>query len=277
MAYNPAKGSLAHRMKLLLVLLAFGLLSSCYITPGQFTAHLHIGSDGSFTYRYIGEIRYHGLPESRPQAQWDDRAAFCLKEGTAEPRVCRPDEIVAQRATHENAWQGDLAKAAELARLTGINVFDDAANRRIAAQLLHYKGWKKAAYKGNAIFEVEYEMTDSLSREFAFPSLPSAQMLVPFLTVYPTTDRQVRIEAAGMTSGIIGRMIEGNRVSHATDRATMFAGLNGTLHITTDAEIQSTNGLLTSGNEISQVNWTIRSGAVVGMAGDAPHANVQLP
>ena len=266
-----------HAVRLLSLLLACGLLSSCYIMPGQFAAHLHIGSDGSFTYRYVGEISYLGIPEGRPQGQWDDAAALCRKADSAETRPCRPDEIAAQRTAYENAWQGDLAKAAELARLTGINVLDDEANRRIAAQLLEHKGWKKAEYKGKAVFEVEYEISDSLARDFAFPSLPLAQLLVPFLTVRPTKDGRVRIEGPGLTSGIVGRLVEGNDPRRAGGQAAMFAGVNGTLRITTDAKIESTNGTQTSQGRLTQLDWTISSGAVANMVGDAPAAEVQLP
>ena len=270
------KGSLIHRMRLLFILLACSLLSSCYIMPGQFSAHLHIGSDGSFTYRYVGEISYLGIPEELGQGQWDDRAAFCEEEDTAEPRPCRPEEITAQRTAYENARQREFEVAAKLARLTGINVLNDEANGRIAAQLLEHKGWKRAEYKGKAVFEVEYEMTDSLARDFAFPSLPSAQLLIPFLTAQPAKDGRVRVEAAGLTSGLMGRLVKGNDPSRAAEWAAMFAGVNGTLRITTDAKVEITNGSQSSQGGLTQLDWTIRSGAVANMVGDTPLVELRL-
>ncbi len=50
----------------------------------------------------------------------------------------------------------------QMAKMFGLPGADDESNRRFAANLMKYKGWRSVAYKGKGVFDVDYHFEGRL-------------------------------------------------------------------------------------------------------------------
>lgn len=257
------------------------LLSSCYLVPGSFTAALDIRRDGSFTYRYVGDIAY-ASPDAPPRTEWQDSMARCFDDKTAKPRTCSKAETDQQRISHESIQNRDSKESAELAELIGFNPLDADANRKIAAEMMQYDGWKKVTYKGEGVFAVEYETSGTLERDFLFPTSPTAQVIIPFLSIR-RSGGVVTIGAPGFTGGVMRKIMLGNM--GISDNMGMpgkdlqyFDRINGTFTLTTDAEISYSTGKpkVEDGRRTKAI-WQIVKGEADYSADTKVEAQILLP
>ena len=236
-------------------------LAGCFFVPGRFESSLEIHRDGTFSYRYSGVVAFLLPSEEKMGAPvWspDDAECFDLEADTA--RSCTEAEIAVRQREFDEERARTLKGGEEMAELIGFNPVDPEANRALAKRLEGYPGWKKVEYLGNGRFHVEYAITGSLEREFAFPVVPGVQFAMPFVTVGRDRGGVIEMKAAGLASEHLRRMLEGQVQKSDADSeywAEAFKGGSGPLTITTDAEVLSTNGATSAAGGETRIGWTI--------------------
>jgi hypothetical protein len=261
------------------------MLSGCLWGPGKFTSNLALNKAGTFVLDYRGEIVLQ-MPDDKgpPPEPWSDKMLRCYKDGRVETSTMvdsgSNDEVdedvrtctVAELAKARSDYAKDAADRAEkkrqeneqMAKLFGLPGADDASNRRFAANLMKYQGWRSVAYKGKGVFDVDYHVEGRLTQDYAFPLMPDTDLVIPFITLRRRTDGSVMVTAPALTGGsgpfsarakMMGLPDKGNDgpVSRADGRFT----------ITTDGEILTNNSedgpAAAPGGR--QVHWDVGAGS----------------
>lgn len=255
-----------HIARLAICGLACVALSGCFFIPGRFMSELDIRRDGRFTYSYVGEVVFMFPPEENlTDASWDSSLAECVIDETGDRRPCLPAEIAVQRDAYENNAKRSRDAGDDLAKLIGFNPIDAKANEILAADLMQYPGWKRVSYLGKGTFQIEYEMSGTLDRDFAFPIIPQVQMAMPFVNIARSKAGVVNISTAGLASQQLRRLLEGQTPKVDQDdpnymsmQSALFR-TNGIFMVITDAEITSTDGKLSQSGGLQRVEWIIDS------------------
>lgn len=167
-------------------------------------------------------------------------------------RPCTPKEIAQQKAEWESNRAAAKVRRAEEAKafgtIFGFTPGDDAANRRFAALLAKYDGYRSVTYKGAGVFQIDYQKTGRLDHDFLFPLLPASDIVFPFVTVKRQTDGAVRVSAPSLIGGgmkaFAARMqgltqMGGGKLS-APDKAPP-SRADGKFTVTTDGEVLTNN------------------------------------
>lgn len=267
-------------MRRLLVLLLVAVLSGCYFLPGSFDAQLDLHRDGTFTYRYKGELVFlvnENLGGSPPSGEWSDADARCVDDKTGDLRPCAATEIAAQKADHVARMENERRERQQMAAMIGYAPFDDAANHRLAREMMQYEGWNKVEFKGNGVFEVDYETSGRLDREFVFPVLPQAQLMVPLVHVRRTRSGLVEVDAPGMVGGTARKLLASNGRPDSAATTALFDRINGRFVVTTDAIIAASNGRSKRGDDgVSNVQWTIARGEADSAGTNPPRLQIEM-
>ena len=184
-------------------------LAACFYGPGAFTSTLDLRKDGSFAFAYKGEIVFlnpdtmGGLKAANEV--WKDDLASCSKEdGSSETRPCTRAEIAEQR----KAWQAERSATAEKNRkeaeqfgaMFGYTPGNDEANRKLAASMMRYDGWKSVVYKGDGVFAVDYQVAGRLDHDFVFPVMPQGNMILPFVMIRKQGADSARVSAPALVA-----------------------------------------------------------------------------
>lgn len=186
------------------------VLTGCLVLPGQFTSSLDLRKDGTFTYRYDGEIYLLAMSKlDEMSAKADDETfspASCYDDDTYDERECTADEIAAQKKEWDDGAEGRRAerkKNSEIARamLGGIDPADPAAAEEFVARLRRQAGWKKVEYKGDGLFDVSFEISGRLDHDFQYPTIEGMPLSNYFVAATARKDRQVRVNAPGFAPG----------------------------------------------------------------------------
>ncbi len=246
-------------------------LSGCFFVPGQFTAHLDLHRDGTFTYRYAGELVFV-YPEETSAGEWDPAAVRCLQGPEDEPVPCSEDlleqlraQTIADRTLREQ-------QAAEVADIFGYDPYDQAANEELARRLSGYDGWQAVTYKSPGVFDVVYEISGNLDHEMVFPVIPETQLSLPIVTVRRASGNLVEVEAPGMAPLRLQTLIRHINADFANaDRLPLLGRARGTFTVTTDAELTDTNGSILTASSQRTVSWTVD-----GQMAEAPQAQFNL-
>lgn len=259
------------------------MLSGCFFTPGQFDSTLTLHRDGSFAYRYTGEISIMGMTQ---MAKMDSPAEFlpeCEDEESWEPRDCTPAEIRDQREEWEKQQAKDQREKEEFVKMVGgLDPSNPETARKLAETLERQKGWKSVSFRDEGIFDVDFEVSGTLSHAFQFPTMERMPTVSAFVAVIPRKDGSVRIDAPGFNPreqgsafgpglGMFSAM--GAAKSGASPETEPVVP-NGTFRIVTDGEIlaNNTDDGAESGNDGTRVlSWTIGTGTT-----SAPMALIQL-
>ena len=242
-----------------LVTAASLLLSACLLMPGTFTASLDLRRDGSFTYRYDGEVVMLGLTrlaQAGREASGPFKPAACHAEDEpARTRPCTSTELDNQRRAWEQAraaraerdkQQSEQAKAV----LGGIDPTDPKSAEELADRLRRQAGWKRVEYKGDGVYLVSFETTGRLTHDFTFPTVERLAMANAFVTVIRRADGTVRVDAPGFggQSGLtpmLGMMgaLSGKSATANKDGAGSPAlpTANGRFTLTTDGTVLTNN------------------------------------
>ena len=197
-------------------------LTGCLWTPGKFTSGLALHKGGAFVLDYRGEIILQ-MPDDKAgslPAVWNKDMARCyadgrtatVTDGTAtisgdaeKSRPCTAAEIARLKSEFEKNAVDQAEKkrteADQMAKMFGLPGADDESNRRFAANLLKYKGWRSATYRGKGVFDVDYHFEGHATQDFAFPMLPDNDLLVPFVAIRRRSDGSVLVTAPGLTGG----------------------------------------------------------------------------
>lgn len=257
-------------------------LSGCFLVPGKFGADVDIRKAGDFTVAYKGEIIFQ-MPDdmmgskAKPKP-WDDVFATCYASGrtmideyasadthdaaikgaedgsidgqdddTREVK-CTAKQVADLRKEYETEKAEAAAKKAEeadkAAQLFGFSGSGDEANRKFAAALMKYDGWKNVTYKGKGTFDVDYSYTGKLTHDYVFPIFPKSDMIFPFIMVRKRADGAVMVTAPSLIGGgmkaLAGRAKMLGDLSASKDMPES-PKTQGLFTVTTDGEILSNN------------------------------------
>ncbi len=253
--------------KLLLAMMAPILLSGCLLSPGKFTSEMEIDRDGSFTFRYDGEVYllgFQNLFKAGAKAEEQDFKGECFEDDLVTERKCTAEEFEEQLAEKKQENERMLDVFGGL--MGGIDPSSPDAIEEFSARLEKQKGWKSVTHKGDGIFEISYEMAGTLNRNFSFPELEKVQGITPFVVAIVRKDGSVRIDTPGFAAdqggsslGMLGALgaMEG---PGGADSLPPIPKPDGQFRITTNAEILTNNtedGPLVEGRNLRVLSWTI--------------------
>jgi hypothetical protein len=202
------------------------LLTACLWSPGKFTSELTLRKNGTYTLDYKGEILLQ-LPESEKDMTprpWSDAMARCFDNGDTEvslapptqgaddgidserkPKPCSAEQIATMKADHdrqESERVGSKREESEqMSKVFGLPGSDQASNRKFAASLLKYKGWRSAEYQGKGVFLVDYHAEGSVNQDVVFPLIPDSDLILPFIAIRRRADGAVLVSAPAFTGG----------------------------------------------------------------------------
>ncbi len=255
------------------------ILSSCYFAPGRFDASLDVRADGTFTLRYLGEIVFV-KPRSdlvpTPEI-WNEAEQYCYDEAGETTRPCDATQLAEKRLQFESRQNRERKEAAEVSKFVGYNPWDEAANAKHAERLMQLKGWKRVVYQGNGVYEVDYQIDGHIDRDLVFPVLPDVHAFLPFITLQPSNDGRVAINAPGLGGGFVRQMLFGGRRGEPSlEERSYFSRMHGTFTLSTDADLLSSNGKAQDAPK-STITWTIVEGALVDRPDEYPQAELKLP
>lgn len=261
------------------------LLWGCFISPGKFDASLDLRRDGSFTYRYTGEILLIS-PKSvmgfGAEGESFDETQRCLEtlasgdmngdeplvddEPTIQERDCTTDELKEMRAEWEKARAEEKVRMESAkAFLGGLDPGDPRTVAEFTRRLQTYHGWKRVSHKGNGIFDVVYEVSGRMDRDFLFPVFPEFGAVVAFVQINRRNDNAVRVAApafaiddqtAGMGMAAAAMATQGG----GSPAAGKWPRPEGTFTITTDGEILTNNtqdGPSAAAGGAKVLKWTV--------------------
>jgi len=254
-------GDVMKHLRIVAAAAATLLLWGCLLSPGRFDATLDLRRDGSFTYRYAGEMVFVSPGSAMSEAVPDDDhfdaetqvctdpAAGSDDAADPEPRDCTPEELEQKRKDHEEARAARVAKRkedAEMARamLGGIDPSDPKTMDEFARRLQGHAGWKSIRHKGNGVFDVQYELSGRLGHDFVFPVFPDIDMIIPFVKLVRVAGNRVRVIAPAFVQQPQDMSL---RSMGAAFREPNGPGggapkkPEGTFTVTTDAEILTNN------------------------------------
>lgn len=195
---------------------------------------------------------FPGDPEEDEEAIDDDDDAPLLKE-----RDCTEDELAEQREEYEQQQARKRKQAEQQAQVMdlffgGLDPSDPASADELVKRLKRQRGWKNVEHLGDGKFNVEFELSGSMSHDFVFPTFERFPMNNFLLTAAVREPNTVRIDApgfavqggegpmGGMMSGMIGMMqIFGDEEDQ--DMAQAVPELDGTFAIITDGRILANN------------------------------------
>lgn len=266
--------------RLFAVLILPLILTGCFLVPGAFTSSLDLRKSGDFTFIYKGEVVFQSPEDmvpgksSKPES-WADMTVICPKDGEPYATTEKVAEAVdaAENAATETSGEAvedsnrrckpaDIAKAKkdweeqqavkrrkneedgkQFAAMFGFNPTDDASNRKLAAALMRYDGWKSVAYKGNGVFDVDYQLSGKIGHDYIFPIFPQGDILIPFVMIRGQDKGSVRVRAPALIGGGMKAMYAQARMmgAPAEKDAPQSTRTRGTFTITTDGEILTNN------------------------------------
>lgn len=227
--------------KLGLALAAPMLLLGCLLTPGKFGSSLDVAKTGAFTFRYTGEIvlltNKSFLGEMVTEPEFTPR---CEDEEGAE-RECSAEEVAEQRRTfdeeQEAREQREAKERAQMAAaLGGLDPGNEATMDEFAARLQREVGWKTVIHRGAGVFDVDYEMSGTLDRDFLFPIFPRFDFVVPFVVVTRRDDGAILVRGPGL--GESGSAAAGRP---AAGMGNTMSRSEGVFTLVTDAEVATNN------------------------------------
>ena len=278
--------------KMLAVATAPLLLSGCLWGPGKFTSNLALSRAGNFVLDYKGEVVLQIPDDKTPPTPWSDELAQCFADGSAkadggvvavtleqseskidegsmdEERQCSPAEIAKLKSDYEKKAAEKLAEqrkeAENMAKMFGLPGSDDASNRRFAANLMKYQGWRSVTYKGKGVFDVDYHVEGRLTQDYAFPLMPDTDLIIPFITLRRRADGSVMVTAPALTGGA-GPFSARAKMLGLPDKGSdgPVSRAEGRFTVTTDGEILTNNsedGPVASPTG-RQVHWDVGPGS----------------
>jgi len=270
--------------RLVLAAVAPLLLSGCLWGPGKFTSDLALRKDGSFNLDYRGEILLqmpNDMSGENPPKPWADSKARCYISGRTttvdgpmemdasedKTRPCTAAELAKLKADYEKAEAERAAKkrqeSEQMAKMFGLPGADDESNRRFAANLMKYEGWKSVRYRGKGVFDVDYHFEGRTGQDFAFPMMPDSDLIIPFVTIRRRVDGSVLVTAPALTGGSGGPFGARAKAMGMPDKDGPPSRAEGRFTITTDGEILTNNS---EDGPVShpmgrQVHWDVGPGS----------------
>ena len=195
------------------------LLTACLWSPGKFASELTLRKNGTYTLDYKGEILLQ-LPESEKDVTpkpWSDAMARCFKGGRTETvdlvssdeseevRACTAVELATLKADHDRKENERVAskrrESEQMAKVFGLPGSDENSNRKFAATMMKYKGWRSVSYQGKGKYLVDYHADGSLTQDVVFPMIHDSDLIIPFIAMRRRADGSVLVTAPAFTGG----------------------------------------------------------------------------
>lgn len=177
-----------------------------------------------------------------------DNATAAMTGDGDTTRPCSSKEIAEQKKDWEEAKKAreDKAKkdAAQFGAIFGYTPGDDTANKRLAAQIMKFEGWKSVVYKGDGVFAVDYAASGRLDHDFVFPLFPQSDLVFPFVTVKRQANGSVRVAAPALIGGglkALAARMKGIGAAMADKDVPASTKTKGSFTVTTDGEILTNN------------------------------------
>lgn len=195
------------------------LLTACLWSPGKFASELTLKKNGTYALDYKGEILLQ-LPESEKEMTpkpWSGAMARCFKDGRTETvsdvssddaedvRPCTEAELATLKAAHDRRESERVAskrqESEQMAKVFGLPGSDEGSNRKFAATMMKYKGWRSVVYQGKGVYLVDYHAEGSLAQDVVFPLIPDSDIVLPFIAMRRRADGSVLVSAPAFTGG----------------------------------------------------------------------------
>ncbi len=255
------------------------LLAACFLLPGKFASTLDVRRDGQFAFAYKGEIvlitpaslgQPTGLPDpatmkcfgpapGAPPAPSAPPGA--PRMGMAGSRACTPDEIAKRTA---DAAATRTREGEQMAKIIGMDPGNDASMRDYAAQIAKQGGWRSVVYRGKGVFDVDFAQTGRLDRDFVFPLLPKASIIVPFVVIRKRSDGAVLVSAPGYRAAPAQAFLNGlNSMQSLQPSVPPTGGPQGSFVVTSDLAPLTNNtddGPVRDGDR-TRLSWTVAPGS----------------
>jgi len=219
---------------------------------------------------------------------WEDNMARCYEDGRAEVvdtelkldpgeeseatppvtdrRACTAAETARLRAQYEKESAEKLdqkrKESDNLAKVFGLPTSDDESNRRFAANLMKYQGWRSVTYKGKGLFDVDYHFEGRVGQDYVFPMMPESDLVIPFVTIRRRNDGSVMVSAPAFTGGS-GPLSARAKMLNLPDKGNgPVSRAEGRFTITTDGEILTNNSEdgPVAGPSGKSVRWDVNPG-----------------
>ena len=267
------------------------MLGGCLWGPGKFTSNLALNRAGTFVLDYRGEIMLQIPDDKRPPEPWSNDMATCYADGSSkagggvvsvtlgppetvagdaeeEERPCTPAEVAKLKAEYEKKAaekrEDQRQESDNVAKMFGLPGTDDESNRRFAASVTKYAGWRSATYKGKGVFDVDYHFEGKLTQDYAFPMMPNSDLLIPFIMLRRRADGAVMVTAPALTGGK-GPFSARAKMLGLPDKSDdgPASRADGRFTVTTDGEILTNNSedgpVAAQGRR--QVHWDVGPGS----------------
>lgn len=237
-----------------LALVAPLLLVGCAFSPGKFTSTLTILADRSFTFSYQGEVIAVDLASEMAKGMGD-----ALKDDDSEDETQTSATAMLRPAVlqEDEAADEPLDDAEETAK-------KEAKFKAIGEALTKEAGYRSVTYKGDGLFQIDYQISGKLTHGFMWPYNMDAEVIFPFVV----------LELRGMDAVRVKAPAFGDNDSPAKGKGTDGTSkLDGTFTLITDGEIVSQNnedGATSAGGRKS-VTWKATP-----LSKDAPMAVVRV-
>jgi hypothetical protein len=231
-----------------LAVAASTVLSGCFMSPGQFEAHMDLRKNGGFSFTYEGEIFMLALSDLAEMADQAEMDKPCMDTETLAERPCKEGELEERRAEQEREramMQGILGG--------GIDLSDPEAAAQFASKLERQAGWDRVEYVGNGTFDVSFVIRSTLSHDFAFPTFEEFPTGTAFVTATLRDGNRLQLRAPGFATqggnplqammggmaGAFGQLASGD--SEDSPPMPDLPQMYGSFFITTDAQILTNN------------------------------------
>lgn len=192
------------------------LVAACILSPGKFTSTLDLKKDRSFRFVYQGELYFLSASDLAKKS----------KDGKEK----------ADEARQMSTMMG------------GMDMDDPKVAAEFAHSLERQAGWRKVTYMGKGLFDVDYEISGTLTHDFTFPVIEGFPMANPFVRIILRQDGSARVDAPGFSSGASGGPLKAmanmgamEKAKDAKQEAPEFPKMDGTFTLTTDGDILTNN------------------------------------
>lgn len=221
--------------RMLLAFCAPFFLTSCLLLPGKFDAALDIRRDGSFSFRYAGELIVAD-PSPKP-AQFVSYGCFDKESG--DERECSEQELADQRTEFEEQQAADTSVTSMGG--PGGDLSTEEGIIALVEQLNKQRGWNRVVYRGNRIIDVDYSASGKLTQEFTFPVVDGQPGILAFLTLTPRKNGSIKVSAPAFSNNKDGMQMAGAMASGTGGNESKEPSAEGTFTITTDGDILTNN------------------------------------
>ncbi|QNA82845.1 hypothetical protein G4G27_01570 [Sphingomonas sp. So64.6b] len=211
-------------------------LAGCVLAPGKFVSKMTINADRSFTFSYVGEVMALDLGSEFGKGMGDAFSSDTPSGDTPEPSTDDGKGEELQPALWKIALQDSESKdddADKKADAAAKKAAAEIKNKAIAEALSKEAGYRKVTYMGDGKFEVDYQISGTLTHSFVYPYNVDAEAVFPFIVVEVRANNTVRIKAPAFANESTSKGMPG------ADQAS--SKLDGVFTLDTDAEIVSQN------------------------------------